>query len=244
MKAIKRVPGKTATGQIREDILENIKVKTWLPGERIPPERVLAEQYSVSVGTVRNALQVLVHDGILSRFQGRGTFVTSSAEHFEALRYYRFASDFTEDVKPLAISCLSNKVVGPLPKIAELLKYKPNEKFHEIIRTFKKPGNDNSIVYAKSYLPVSLFPDFGQVVPEALEYVTLYKFIEAQYSMPTLSTKEGFSAIPAPPIIAEEFNLQPATPVLRIEMMVSSYRDVHYEYRISYCATEHIQIIR
>ncbi len=244
METIKRIPGKTASGQIREEILENIKIGTWLPGDRIPPERVLAKQYGVSVGTVRNALQTLVHDGFLSRFQGRGTFVTSSAEHVETLRYYRFASDFHEDIRPLSISCLSNKVVGPLPKIAALLKCAPDEKFNEVIRIFKKHKNESSLVHAKSYLPVSLFPNFGQIVPEALEYITLYKFIEGKYSMPTLHTKEGFSAIPAPPKIAEQFNLHPNTPVLKIEMVASSFRDIHYEYRISYCTTQHMQITR
>lgn len=52
----------------------------WPVGERIPAEPVLVEQYGVGRNTVREALQSLVHAGLLRRDQGRGTFVISDSE--------------------------------------------------------------------------------------------------------------------------------------------------------------------
>ena len=64
-------------GQIQDSILTHIRKGQWAPGDRVPPERKLAEMYAASVGTVRNALQNLVRQGYLSRRQGQGTFVSS-----------------------------------------------------------------------------------------------------------------------------------------------------------------------
>ena len=51
----------------------------WAVGERIPTEPELVEQFGVGRNTVREALQSLVHAGVLSREQGRGTFVISDS---------------------------------------------------------------------------------------------------------------------------------------------------------------------
>ena len=52
----------------------------WPVGERIPVEAELATAFGVGRNTVREALQSLVHSGLLSREQGRGTFVISRSE--------------------------------------------------------------------------------------------------------------------------------------------------------------------
>jgi len=49
---------------------------SWRPGMRLPAERVLAEQFGVSRGTVREALQRLVARGLLASRPGSGIFVT------------------------------------------------------------------------------------------------------------------------------------------------------------------------
>ena len=45
------------------------------PGEKFPTQRALMSEYGASLSTVDRALRELVADGILMRFQGRGTFV-------------------------------------------------------------------------------------------------------------------------------------------------------------------------
>lgn len=44
-------------------------------GEKLPPERVLAETHGLARNTVRNALRLLEEEGKLVRHVGRGTFV-------------------------------------------------------------------------------------------------------------------------------------------------------------------------
>lgn len=46
------------------------------PLDRLPPEVELAQEYEVSRGTVRQAFDILVHEGLLTRTQGKGTFIS------------------------------------------------------------------------------------------------------------------------------------------------------------------------
>src|SRR5690242_10797376 len=48
-------------------------------GERIPSEHELCAKFKVSRPTVRQALDVLVHEGRLFRHAGRGTFSTATS---------------------------------------------------------------------------------------------------------------------------------------------------------------------
>src|SRR5690554_8196376 len=48
------------------------------PGQRLPPERVLAEQFGVSRPSLREAVQRLAAKGLLTSRQGGGNFVTES----------------------------------------------------------------------------------------------------------------------------------------------------------------------
>ncbi|WP_406138216.1 FadR/GntR family transcriptional regulator [Streptomyces sp. NBC_01089] len=58
----------------------------WSVGDRIPTEHDLAEQLGVGRNTVREAVRVLVHAGLLESRQGNGTFVRSTADPSAVLR--------------------------------------------------------------------------------------------------------------------------------------------------------------
>lgn len=61
--------------QLKEDIKHNISIGVWKTGQCIDSERELSETYGVSRMTIRQALGELVHEGILVREKGKGTFV-------------------------------------------------------------------------------------------------------------------------------------------------------------------------
>ncbi len=50
-------------------------------GTRLPADGELATQYQISRDTVRQALALLVNEGLIERVQGRGTFVSQPASN-------------------------------------------------------------------------------------------------------------------------------------------------------------------
>ncbi|MBU8827696.1 FadR/GntR family transcriptional regulator [Mycolicibacterium goodii] len=67
------------------------------PGEKLPSEPKLAQQFSVGRSTVREAIQGLELAGLIVTVQGQGTFVAEGAE--AVIRPYRWASAPTPEIK-------------------------------------------------------------------------------------------------------------------------------------------------
>ena len=61
--------------QIQKDLLQKIKTGVYPVGDTIPAETLLAKEYQVSRPTVRQAISLLVEQGILERKRKRGTIV-------------------------------------------------------------------------------------------------------------------------------------------------------------------------
>lgn len=57
------------------DVLAELAVKELGPDAAIPSERELMTTYDVSRATVRKAIESLIAEGLLTRIQGKGTFV-------------------------------------------------------------------------------------------------------------------------------------------------------------------------
>ncbi|RIV28144.1 GntR family transcriptional regulator [Alicyclobacillaceae bacterium I2511] len=61
------------------------EVRAWItseklrPGQQLPTENDIASQFGISRQTVRQGINELVHEGILYRIQGKGTFVQSTS---------------------------------------------------------------------------------------------------------------------------------------------------------------------
>ena len=60
---------------LADQLREQIRQQRLAPGQQLPTEPDLAEQYQVGRVTVRKALQILASEGLLTRHKGRGTFV-------------------------------------------------------------------------------------------------------------------------------------------------------------------------
>ena len=72
-------PKKVST-QIAEQIRSSILSGEFAPGDKLPPERELAEMFGVSRPSVREALNVLASSGLVMSYQGGGTVVMSLVE--------------------------------------------------------------------------------------------------------------------------------------------------------------------
>lgn len=73
----KPIKPKKISSQIADQIRESILSGDFTPGEKLPPERELAEMFGVSRPSVREALNILSSAGLVMSYQGGGTVVLS-----------------------------------------------------------------------------------------------------------------------------------------------------------------------
>lgn len=66
--------------QISELLIRDIAAGRLIDGERLPPEREMAQSLGISVGTLRKALADLTRKGLLERIQGSGNYVRQGGQ--------------------------------------------------------------------------------------------------------------------------------------------------------------------
>ncbi|QHI69154.1 GntR family transcriptional regulator [Tichowtungia aerotolerans] len=75
--------------QVRNLLIEGIESGQFNEKDLIPSENVLTEKFGISRNTIREAVAALVNEGILTRIQGKGTFVQEGARDLLATREIR-----------------------------------------------------------------------------------------------------------------------------------------------------------
>jgi GntR family transcriptional regulator len=75
--------------QVRDVLADRIARHEWGPGFTVPNESDLARELGVSTGTVRKALDRMEADRLITRRQGKGTFVNDQGSDQLACRWIR-----------------------------------------------------------------------------------------------------------------------------------------------------------
>lgn len=86
MTALRRIAKGSLVDTAIESIRSAITAGHWRIGDRLPVEAELSESLGISRNTVREAVRVLVHMGILETRQGDGTYVRADRDTGESLR--------------------------------------------------------------------------------------------------------------------------------------------------------------
>ena len=74
----KEVVNTSSSKNIIDQLLEAISVGHFNPGENLPSERILAEQFKVSRPVLREAISALSFLGIIQRKQGKGNLIANN----------------------------------------------------------------------------------------------------------------------------------------------------------------------
>jgi GntR family transcriptional regulator len=92
------------------------------PGDSLPPEPELCEEYGVSRTTLRQAMDLLVAEGRLQRFQGRGTFITAARVDY-AIDSYRPNHPLRDEAETYRVLSVEHRPADE--QMAELLGVEP-----------------------------------------------------------------------------------------------------------------------
>ncbi|EKP94241.1 GntR family transcriptional regulator [Thermaerobacter subterraneus] len=150
--------------EIMEFLRRRIREGHLRPGDRIPSERELAEQFGASRMTVRHALDQLAWEGVIRREQGRGSFV---AEPKIPLGL-QFLTSFSEDMRRRGLEpssrLLSVAVVEADDAVAAQLALAVDRRVTSLRRVRYANGEPLSIEHVQ--VPYRLLPDLAEHVRE------------------------------------------------------------------------------
>lgn len=162
--------------QLKELIRNAIREKGLVPGDPIPSERELVEQYQISRPTVRQAINELVNEGLLVREKGRGTFVAKpKLDQWFLTNMLSFTKEMSLKGLSHSTRVLDLRVVPIEPRLSEIF----GEACREVVRLERLRFVEGTpAVVVTTYIPRDIAPDIER---ENLEQRSLYELIETKY---------------------------------------------------------------
>lgn len=161
------------------DLIENGELK---PGDKIPSENVLSQQFNVSRVTSNRAIRELYTLGVVERVQGKGTYVIEKSNNSE-YSSFMFSNNIHAHISKDHLGQKEHEInkieiIKPDDDIQELLSLNSSDMVYKITRTVNKDNCVVSIDY--SYVPVSLLS--AQCDFQKLENTYLHVFLQENMS--------------------------------------------------------------
>lgn len=196
--------------QLKESLAAHIE-QNLKSGDMLPTEPEIEEMYQVSRMTVRKAIEELVAEGLVTKQQGRGTFVQSPGIVQEAGRITSWTEEMKlkgKETKTIGLQILE---IQPSNKLAADLSLKKTEKVICIKRIRVVDGEPIAIMV--NYLRSSLLPGFLET---GLRSESLYEELENRYNIVIEKATERIRAREATELEAISLSIPPYSAVLHV----------------------------
>lgn len=218
--------------QVREEIVRRLADGEWPPGAMLPSEQALSHTLGVSQGTVRKALDMLTHEGVLTRRQGRGTFVAEFEDARVLFRFFRLRPDTGEHGFPRSeqIALAKRPADDADARTLALDADAPVWRL-ERVRFF----DDGPVIAETIVLSAAQFPDMDKATPLPNN---VYRLYAERYGRSVARTTEALRAVAATPQDAVRLDCGPGTPLLAIERIAFDVAGAPVERRLSRCRTD------
>nr|WP_255725054.1 GntR family transcriptional regulator [Photobacterium sp. OFAV2-7] len=154
--------------QIADAIREQIQSGEYKPGDALPTEAQLREEFSVSRVTVRQALKLLIEQDVLESVQGSGTYVKESKVNYDIYQYTSFYEKLSHLNVKTHSEVLAFEITTPSISIAEALEIADDERIFYVKRV--RFIDNNPVTLEETWLPLSLFPDLTYEVMQGSKY--------------------------------------------------------------------------
>lgn len=214
--------------QLRDVLADRIVKRQWKIGAPLPNELALAQEFQVSVGTIRKAIDQLVSEKLVTRHQGRGTFVVdrSSHEFHEKLDRIRDATggsigwEFTDE----------SLTRGPATDLErQKLKIDAGEVVR-IART-KVTATRRTLTYERAHLPGTRFPGMEQLTPNGSGILHL----ASEFNILLGKVAECVVAVAADDKLAGTLGVEVGRPLLKLDRIVCDIEGLPVEWREAWC---------
>ncbi len=221
--------------QLKEILRERIRTGEWKPGDLIPSERELSEQYGISRMTARQAITDLVNEGIFFREQGKGTFVTRHKITQQLMRL----TGFTEDIRARGQQPSTKVLVAQMHPADDITAERLHIDVGQMIFSLQRLrlADGEPLAIESSQLS---FKGCERLVEEDLEHNSLYQLLESQYGIPLVEAEQELEAGLAGNEEARLLQISQGSAVLYIRRTTFTDRNQPIEYAKSiYCGNKY-----
>lgn len=220
---------------VRDAVLNRIGSGAWAPGDMLPSEFALADEFGVSQGTIRKALDDLAARNLVVRRQGKGTFVAAHTPERALFHFFHIVADDGARELPTKSRVLSCRRRRADRQEAENLKLDRLDRIVEIRRIREMDGK--AAIAETVCVPASMFADLDK---RAIEEVPneLYQMYEERYGITVHRASEKLRAVAASHEDASQLGIRTGTPLLEIARIAETLDGRPVELRTSRCLTD------
>jgi len=213
--------------QIRDLMIQALEAGEWQPGQLIPSEQELAARFGVSQGTVRKAVDELAADNLLTRRQGKGTFVATHQDPRALFRFLRLVPEEGPLATPesLPLECWRAKAGNEASRMLGLKQGDPIIIVRRLLRFGGKP-----VVIDEIYLPGEQFQGLTLELLQSWKS-SLYSLFEHRFGVRMIRAQESIRAVAADRSAAEALKVPEGKPLLSVERVTYTYGDKPVEWR-------------
>lgn len=206
---------------LRKDIVDGQRA----PGELLPSESELIGRYQVSRVTVRQAMDLLVQDGLVYRRRGRGTFVASPKIEQGLTQIISFSEDMRRRGFHAQTVVLSSHLVPAPKEIAENLDIAQGEEIAFLLRL--RLADEEPLSIECSHLAHGQCPG---VLGGDYAHTPLREALEQNYDLRLVRATQVIRAIAATEDLAQKLSVAPGAPLFFIERISYSQHDRPIEF--------------
>jgi len=168
--------------QIYNELCGRIISQMYLPGQLIPSENELADEFGVTRATIRNAIKKLQDEGFAYTEKGKGSYVNSPKIEQSLFKFYSFGRDYSK----FNIQSVLVKIIDTIDEdVQKIFGLSSKDQIKQIVRVRKI---DNSpVIIETSYIPTNYVPGIEKF---DLENLSIYDLLEQNYGFHILKAKE------------------------------------------------------
>ena len=204
---------------------DNIISGHWKPGDMLPSETELIEQFDVSRITVRQALELLVEESLIYRRRGRGTFVAVPGIEQGLNRIVSFTEDMRRRGLHPGTEVISASVIPAPQEIAEKLKVPVGEDLARYERLRLADGEPMSVEIA--HLVLRFCPG---ILDKNYTKRPLREELEKTYNIYLVRAHQTIHATLAGKELSKQLLVPVNAPLFYIERVSYSQQDIPVEF--------------
>lgn len=214
--------------RVKDDLIRRVRANEWNSTAPLPPESALAEEYGISVGTLRRVLTELTAEGLLERHQGRGTYVRRATFQHSLFRFFRMHGGSAQTPGSRILDRSTQDARAHVATALNVQEHSPVLHLHRL-----RLWEDTPFLLEDIWLPLPWFQPIADVDLNELGSL-LYPEYEKRIGLVIGSATEELSVTQATDGLATLLKCQVGDPLVKINRIARTHTGDVAEYRESY----------